>query len=902
MAALDADSEEEAGEWPLCGTPLEPLPEDAVDRKKPLQEQTVRDERGRYQRFHGAFTGGFSAGYFNSVGSREGWTPATFVSSRQQKAETQQYRPEDFMDEEDLNEHGIAPTRISTRESFASKSTDKIRDKARALAAVTAPIPEATILDDLISPAKETLGVQLLRRMGWKEGQGLGPRVGRKRHQRQKLGAIVEIYGCALPATGSDGSQEEDDDQPNNVTFAPKDVIPVVFSVKDDRHGLGYSGLDPSLALYTAAPRGDPHLLDLGSERARSLLGDIHSSKGRKLGITGQGFGVGALEEEDEDVYGTDSLARYDHVLGEEEPGDRLYGWTAPRHDRAAMRGSAQSSAFLGKVVEGFSPTTQPAAPRQVYEAPELPRGYSPFHYFRPVVTSGLGSSALAQALQASSGQLSTEPTATGRHQLTAAHRQQCLGEAPLPGPSSVFDLLTEKDKERLKEAQQRGAQPGARAPLPVRPALTGPWHTPASSDSLHLEPGVTGQFKPFVKLPEKQRRYEMYLERLQAGRSDALDSCLDASQTEWERGREREEFVRSATLFQPVNTALASRFTHARVEDSVDTVEVPAEQEGDVDDKEVAVKMKLFGQLTRDTFEWHPHTVLCKRFNVPDPYPGAPLVGLLKVKRDKFSVFNFLTVPQNPPDPAVSASPTAPAPATAPAPNCIRSNPRRRSRWDVSAEEKEKEKDSISEFLTLARTGTPPGPHPNPRGESGVEPESTEPLPKEMDVERELEESRPSIDLFKAIFASSSDEKSSSSSSEDEEEEEEAVTEAAVATPHPCPDPTGKQQGCRPQEAESREVGSRPVAAPGGEQEAAEEEFGPKLPPAHLCAAGAALGSETQTPQPSASVQHKEKQKKKHKEKHRGRKDPKHKKKKKKHKKEHHRSRPREWEQLGGQ
>lgn len=41
--------------------------------KKPVQpqDQTVKDSRGR-QRFHGAFTGGFSAGYFNSVGSKEG--------------------------------------------------------------------------------------------------------------------------------------------------------------------------------------------------------------------------------------------------------------------------------------------------------------------------------------------------------------------------------------------------------------------------------------------------------------------------------------------------------------------------------------------------------------------------------------------------------------------------------------------------------------------------------------------------------------------------------------------------------------------------------------------------------------------------------------------------------------
>lgn len=32
---------------------------------------TVKDENGR-RRFHGAFTGGFSAGYWNTVGSKDG--------------------------------------------------------------------------------------------------------------------------------------------------------------------------------------------------------------------------------------------------------------------------------------------------------------------------------------------------------------------------------------------------------------------------------------------------------------------------------------------------------------------------------------------------------------------------------------------------------------------------------------------------------------------------------------------------------------------------------------------------------------------------------------------------------------------------------------------------------------
>jgi hypothetical protein len=38
---------------------------------QPVWNQQVTDEKGR-RRFHGAFTGGFSAGYYNSVGSKEG--------------------------------------------------------------------------------------------------------------------------------------------------------------------------------------------------------------------------------------------------------------------------------------------------------------------------------------------------------------------------------------------------------------------------------------------------------------------------------------------------------------------------------------------------------------------------------------------------------------------------------------------------------------------------------------------------------------------------------------------------------------------------------------------------------------------------------------------------------------
>lgn len=41
-----------------------------------------------------------------------------------------------------------------------------------------------------------------------------------------------------------------------------------------------------------------------------------------------------------------------------------------------------------------------------------------------------------------------------------------------------------------------------------------------------------------------------------------------------------------------------------------------------------MAVKLKQFGEMTRQKYAWHPARDLCKRFNVPNPYPDSQLVG----------------------------------------------------------------------------------------------------------------------------------------------------------------------------------------------------------------------------------------------------------------------------------
>lgn len=58
------------------------------------------------------------------------------------------------------------------------------------------------------------------------------------------------------------------------------------------------------------------------------------------------------------------------------------------------------------------------------------------------------------------------------------------------------------------------------------------------------------------------------------------MEHHLDPNMTEWERGREQEEFFRAAMFYKSSNSTLSSRFTRAKYEDDVDKVEVPRDQE----------------------------------------------------------------------------------------------------------------------------------------------------------------------------------------------------------------------------------------------------------------------------------------------------------------------------------
>ncbi|XP_022110491.1 G patch domain-containing protein 1-like, partial [Acanthaster planci] len=607
----------------------------------------------------------------------------------------------------DLGDFGIAPRKVVTTDKFAGEGKPPKRPAASAGPSV---IPGDHPLQDLIVPNNESIGARLLRKMGWREGQGVGPKVRRRKRASAPSGPEGKVSMSV--------DDDEDGEFYKDFLFAPADVEEITLLAKDDHRGIGYRGLDPALA-------------GMGQHFSLFKEQPAYSRSGRR-GMSGKAFGVGAFETTDDDIYAVDSMANYDRVLGGEEPGGGTYGWTAPKSHGKGNKG----------VLDNFKSSAQARPPNKVFPPPVLPKGFRPFHIFES------SSSKENRPPQASAA----TDFKSSRFLLSATQRGALLGEEQLPGPSYVFDFLSPEDRQKLKSGAV--SSPDETAPDRTRHAPSPALATPTAIDPRRLQALGSG-FKLFARDAAKQQRYEEYLARRKSGKDlDAAPPACDL--TEWERQREAEEFVRAASLYQPLTGLMATRFVAAKHKDDEDTVDVPAEEGGDKSQQAQAAEMKMFGKLTRDSLEWHPDSLLCKRFNVPNPYPGSSVIGLPTVKKDKFSVFNFLSMAQ----PASEVT----APST--------STPAETGR-DGGQEPKDKPSRWDRRPALLANVGA--SPDIEGRASTGQAPVERG-NPDEADPE-----TRPPMDLFKAIFADSS---SSSSDEDDVEGAEEGVTEGAKETP----------------------------------------------------------------------------------------------------------------------
>ena len=133
---------------------------------------------------------------------------------------------------------------------------------------------------------------------------------------------------------------------------------------------------------------------------------------------------------------------------------------------------------------------------------------------------------------------------------------------------------------------------------------------------------------------------------------------------TEWEKQQEKTEFQKKYDAqVKLLETARASNakfvstatLTAQNVEISSQAAKEgvkPSEEEKleNESEQDRAVREKKYGKATRVEYDWRPHNTLCKRFNVPNPYPDTKEVGTVKTEVDKrmskvqkLSVFDFL-------------------------------------------------------------------------------------------------------------------------------------------------------------------------------------------------------------------------------------------------------------------
>ena len=111
----------------------------------------------------------------------------------------------------------------------------------------------ASIQRALMPALEDSPGVRLLKKMGWRPGQGVGPRVSwRARKIQDLLAAGRSINGVDIDAL-------DDDEEAKRHLYPPRDTVVPRFPMKSDSKGLGFAaapGLVESLGQKRPEAKG----------------------------------------------------------------------------------------------------------------------------------------------------------------------------------------------------------------------------------------------------------------------------------------------------------------------------------------------------------------------------------------------------------------------------------------------------------------------------------------------------------------------------------------------------------------------------------------------------------------------------------------------------------------------
>ncbi len=497
----------------LMGTPCLVSAVDEVTGEKvvkeasafvPVWKQTVTDEQGR-KRFHGAFTGGFSAGYYNTVGSKEGWTPQSFSSSRDARAQPLQ-AVADFMDEEDLA-MGLKPTLAARNELGMFAAEGLAVGGAVGGSKQPSSLEHAMTMMLERAPDDKNIGLALMRKMGWRDGTGIGPI--KDSQPRRASTAERLVIG---PTFSSDERSE-----PRKI--APRDVPVVRYEIKDNLHGLGF---DP----YAAAP-----------EFARGAARGYRGGGGPKKSAT---FGFGVFDEQDGyDPFEVEDRADFDQFA---DPS------MANRVSSSSSKSTGGSNQLSKKCSDGRPPISDFVLGAVWTESVKYPPVQVPPNWIpSPPVCNNLLADASTPAL--TQWALAATRKAIAAAALQQVKQEQMAAQQPPPPPLPVSTAPA----AAAAAAGAASALPSAAVPFPSDPAKQARYQ-----NWLMAENGFAGIWanaqRPSVEEIVEFAKLKSQWSAVPAGMSDrfaAAGQVIPVKNEEEVRAEEFRKFGKGTTRFE---------------------------------------------------------------------------------------------------------------------------------------------------------------------------------------------------------------------------------------------------------------------------------------------------------------------------------------------------------------
>ena len=563
-----------------------------------------------------------SCRYFNTVGSKEGWTPSTFVSSRASKKKdgqpVAQQKPEDFMDEEDIADVEEA-RKLQTAESFTGFGTS------------AEDVQRNDVVMDIMKTTGETMGVKLLKKMGWREGQGIGPKVRR----RAKLDEKDDPGG-----NGNDPQETH--------LFAPEDSKTISLIRKNDHKGLGF---EAEGQLDQPGHSGAAASVEISRDDEDTGIDPLtpNTKSKHKKAQPRSGFGVGVLNDDgsgDDDPYSMGPKISYNRVMGGDKKkkkptvgrpsanpllnnkpvfiSKKTTSLNSASKYRRSHDGRLPLDGFILADTTGQSPS---ALQNRKYPPPEIPKDWKSKRSSTPRTPSSNATPYRSSADISKASKLSPKS------------RAALLGEAALPG-KSVFDFLTPDARSRLVSATKNEGLPPALSEASSHSSIPKTFSSliPQLSSETALTALSRGKagWMPYAEDLLKRGRYRSFLE-LKAGlkpESTLPERVPGSSTDDWVK--EMQEFAHAAQIFKPMTGMMATRFTSSTASPKLasDTLDRGAHanpstaaeellrkpQEKPKDPAEEAAKVGMYGPMTREIKEFYPTRLLCKRFNIRPP------------------------------------------------------------------------------------------------------------------------------------------------------------------------------------------------------------------------------------------------------------------------------------------